>query len=243
MSKLNAMQPGIRLLLLSIGLVAALRPVFGQDTSRQPLTINQQPSTASPPESPRFLLKNGTSSLLDPIAPSFNLAIEYRLAGRFYAHAEGGPLLPVRYFAEPTTDNLHGYRLRGALRYYVRPPQAGAHAAFLELLYTYQETNARIEGDFFRDTPSGTFGQRLWYDFQQQKQGGYLNAGIQQIYPSGFLFETGFGLGALFRDRRYGAVPPDAIFHTNGSFIWKYNQEDLGALMGVMVYVNLGYAF
>ncbi|MCB0553428.1 MAG: hypothetical protein KDD02_07740 [Phaeodactylibacter sp.] len=243
MSKLDGMQRGKRLLLVSMGLIAALSLAVGQDSPGQPSILNSQPLAVTQPESPRFLLKNGTSSLLDPIAPSFNLAIEYRLAGRFYAHAEGGPLLPFRYFAEPTTDNLHGYRLRGALRYYVRPPQAGAHAAFVELLYTYQETKARIEGDFFRDTPSGTFGQRFWYDFQQQKQGGYLNAGIQQIYPNGFLFETGFGLGALFRDRRYGAVPPDAIFHTNGSFIWQYNQEDLGALMGVMVYVNLGYAF
>lgn len=30
---------------------------------------------------PRFMIKNGTTSLLDPLVPSFNLAVEYRWAG------------------------------------------------------------------------------------------------------------------------------------------------------------------
>ncbi|MCB0568452.1 MAG: hypothetical protein KDC66_01750 [Phaeodactylibacter sp.] len=192
---------------------------------------------------PRFMIKNGTTSLLDPLVPSFNLAVEYRWAGRFSTHIEGGPLLPFRYFNEPATEGLKGSRFRGAMRYYLRPPRIGTHAAYLELMYTYQFISARIEGDFWRESSSGAYGQRLWYDFEQKKHAGYLNIGIQQIFASGFLFETGAGLGPFNRSRRYSDIPDDASFHTNGSLFWKYGSQDDGALLGLMLYINLGYAF
>lgn len=233
-----------RSLLAAVALLLIPGGLSAQDAPLQPAEGNEAPAAVEGAAgSPRFLLKNGATSLLDPLAPSFNLALEYRLASRFYGHLEGGPLLPFRYFDEPTTEHLRGARLRAALRYYLRPPRAGAHAAYLELLYAYQYTDARIEGDFLRETPAGSYGQRFSYDFRQRRHAGYLNIGIQQIFAGGFLFETGAGLGPLYRNRRYGGVPADARFHTNGSFIWEYGDKRQESFLSIMLYANLGYAF
>ncbi|MCO6491258.1 MAG: hypothetical protein J5I98_22770 [Phaeodactylibacter sp.] len=204
------------------------------------ITNNQQPISSSP--TPRFSLKNGTLSLLDPFAPSFNIGAEHILLPRLYAHLEAGPLFNLRLFQEPTIDNLRGYRLRGAIRYYLRPPQVGTHAAFIEILYAHQYTDVDIEGDFRRNNDLGRYRQRLWYHMEQRKQGGYFNLGLQQVYAKRFLFEFGAGLGFGHRRSIFSGVPPDASFRTNGGLGWEYDRSPNSPnVAAVQVYINLGY--
>ena len=201
------------------------------------------PDTAGHPSpAPRFSLKNGTFSLFDPFAPSFNLASEHIIAPRLYGHLEGGPLFKLRIFPEPTIDNLKGHRLRGAVRYYLRPPEMGDYAPFIELMYTHQYTDVDIEGDFRRNTPQGRYRQRLSYHMEQREHGGYVNLGLQQVYARGFIFEFGAGLGISRKQADFSGVPPDATFRTNGSLGWEYTQFDNSPnLAAVQVYINLGY--
>ena len=198
------------------------------------------PITAAP--APRFSLKHGPFSLFDPLAPSFNIAAEHILRPRIYGHLEAGPLFNLRLFNEPTISNLKGYRLRGAIRYYLRPIQVGDFAPFLEFLYTHQYTDGDIEGDFRRTTSLGSYRQRITYHMEQRKQGGFVNLGLQQIYAQRFIFEFGAGLGISHRRSNFSGVPPDATFRTNGFLGWEYDRSPTRMdLAAVQFYINLGY--
>ncbi|MCO6478539.1 MAG: hypothetical protein J5I94_18045 [Phaeodactylibacter sp.] len=196
----------------------------------------------SPAAAPRLNLKNGTLSLFDPYAPSFNIAVEHIIRPRLYAHLEGGPLVNLRFFPEPAVDNLKGYRFRGAIRYYLRPNERGDFAPFIELMYAHQYTDADIEGDFSRNNEWGWYRQRLTYHMEQRKHGGFINMGLQQVYAKGFIFEFGAGLGVRNKREDFSGVPPDADFRTNGALGWEYstfgNSPNVAA---VQVYINLGY--
>ncbi|MCB0563950.1 MAG: hypothetical protein KDD01_06195 [Phaeodactylibacter sp.] len=213
--------------------------VSRQTTGNNPtITNSQQPSNAAP----HFSLKNGTLSLFDPFAPSFNIAAEHILRPRVYAQLEAGPLFNLRIFKEPAISNLKGYRLRGAIRYYLRPLQIGDYAPFIELLYTNQYTEADVEGDFRRNTSLGRYRQRITYHMEQRKQGGFLNLGLQQIYAQRFIFEFGAGLGISHKRSAFSEVPADASFRTNGSLGWEYDPSPNGPnVAAVQVYINLGY--
>ena len=217
------------------------------EQSRGELTTNFTPSKAEgnqqlPTPGPRFSLKNGTLSLLDPFAPSFNIGAEHILLPRLYGHLEAGPMFNLRLFQEPTIDNLRGYRLRGAIRYYLRPPRIGTHAGFIEILYTHQYTDVDIEGDFRRNNDLGRYRQRLSYHMEQRKQSVSFNLGLQQIYAKRFLFEFGAGLGISYKRAAFSGVPPDASFRTNGGLGWEYDPSpNSPTVAAVQVYVNLGY--
>jgi len=208
--------------------------------NQQLITNNQQPIT--PSTTPRFSLKNGTLSLFDPYTPSFNIAVEHIMLPRLYGHLEAGPLFNLRLFPQPVIDNLKGYRLRGAVRYYLRPLKIGTHAPFVELMYTQQYTDADIEGDFRRSNALGWYQQRLVYHTERREHGGYINMGLQQAYAGRFIFEFGFGLGISRRRASFSGVPPDAAFSTNGSPGWEYDPAPIVRNMPAgQVYINLGY--
>ena len=207
----------------------------------RPPTANQWRPT--PGLAPRFNLKNGTLSLFDPFAPSFNIAAEHIIRPRLYGQLEAGPLFNLRVFREPAIENLKGYRMRGAIRYYLRPNEIGNYAPFIELMYARQYTDVDIEGDFFRrDNTVGSYRQRITYHMEQHKQGGYINLGIQQAYARRFIFEFGAGLGVSRKQAVFSGVPPDASFRTNGALGWEYTRSSTNAnTAAVQFYINLGY--
>ncbi len=192
---------------------------------------------------PYLQLKNNVSLLMHPRQPGFHLGLEYGFVPRFSVQLEGGPQLRWQQASEPTTDYFRGFRLRPALRYHLSRSQYNNYTTFLELMYEYRHTKAGIEGDFERFTPLGSYQQRLVYDFREQRQSLFLNLGIQQVFPSGFLWEFGAGLGTFSEERRYGGVPPNARFITNGSWIWQYGRLREEEPFAIMAYISLGYRF
>jgi hypothetical protein len=194
---------------------------------------------------PWFIIKNGTTSLLDPIIPTFNVGLEVYLAEDVALYVEGGPALKYRYFYnEPTMNKLNGYRLRAALRYYFEPPVIGDPSFYIELYGSYNRIDANIQGDFVRRSSIGSFQQRLNYDIDRIRSGVYANIGVQAIDLNRFVIETGAGLGMIRREETFGNIPSDASFITNGSNVLRYSSRDIEESWTGMVffYVNLGYA-
>lgn len=194
---------------------------------------------------PKFIIKNGTTSLLDPIIPTFNIGLEGYLAKNIALYLEGGPALKYRYFFnEPTMNKLNGYRLRAALRYYFDPPVIGDPSFYVELYGSYYRIDANIQGDFRRTTSIGSFEQRLDYDMDRVRSGVYTNVGVQAIDLNRFVIEVGTGIGMIKREESYGGVPEDARFSTNGGNIFGYSQFETNENWVGMIffYINLGYA-
>jgi len=195
---------------------------------------------------PRFSIKNGTSSLFDPVIPSFNVGFEKYFDNKLSIYLEGGPSLPYRYFTSyPDFNSLWGYRLRLALRYYFTPPQMDDVFYYVELYGSYYQINANIEGDFSRNTDFGFYRQRFNYDADRNRIGTYVNFGFQSIETGGFLIELGLGAGVIRREDEFSDVPPDADFITNGSNIMQHTSRDFSPDWSgtIFFYINLGFAF
>ena len=189
-----------------------------------------------------FCIKHNLSLLGHLRHPGLHLAVEYAFAPRFSAQLDGGPQFAWRSSSEPTTQSFQGFRLRPALRYYFTEGGYNNYRLFMELLYEYRQTQAGVEGDFQRETPLGSFQQRLVYDFEERRNTFFFNLGIQQASRGGFLWELGGGLGYFFQNSSTGGVPEDARFITNGGWFWRYGpQERFG--YSAMMYFSLGYRF
>lgn len=192
-----------------------------------------------------FIIKNGTTSLIDPIIPSLNVGFEKVFAKQNSFYVEAGPALKFRYFTvDPTFVKLRGYRIRAALRRYFKPPVFGETNFYVELYGSYYQLNATIEGDFWRETNIGNFTQRFNYDMDRNRLGTYFNIGFQPVDVNGLAIEVGGGLGALRRTDKYSGVPADASFRTNGSNIFHYeaNPDEPAWIGTLFFYLNIGLA-
>jgi hypothetical protein len=200
---------------------------------------------------PRLAIKNGTTTLLDPVLPSVNFGLEYYFTDRYSVYLEGGPVLKVRYFTDdPEFNELSGYRIRMALRHFLQPIRMSNKnvAYYVELFGSYYQINGNIAADFRRTTSIGSFSQRLDYELERSRMGGYLNFGFQSISRSGFLLEMGIGAGVLRRANRYGGdIPEDAVFLTNGTNLSFFDYQPFDPepswIASVLFYLNLGFTF
>jgi hypothetical protein len=217
--------------LLTLILLGSIHLVFGQDRL--------------PESGPDLVIKNGTSSLFNPVLSSINLGLEYYIPGGFSIHIEGGPAIKYRLLTtKPDFKRLSGYRLSAAIRKYFRPVSFDHTEYFVEVYGSLFNMDATIAGDFWRRNEFGIYEQRIDYDMDRNRAGIYGNFGFQSIESRGFTIELGMGIGALWMQNRFSGAPDDATFLTNGSLFFEYdNYLEYGNwILAPLIYINMGYA-
>ena len=221
----------IRTSLFILTLLGSLHFVFGQDRV--------------PEIGPDLVIKNGTSSLLNPVLPSVTLGLEYYISNDLSIHVEGGPAINFRFLADkPEFDKTSGYRLNAAIRKYFYPVAFDHTGFFMEGYVSWFTIDATIAGDFRRNNEFGRYVQRLNYNMERNRGGIHGNFGFQSIDRGGFTIELGMGIGALWRQDRYSGVPDDAKIITNGSVYFSYNnlRDDGEWIIAPAFYMKMGYA-
>ncbi|WP_282784917.1 hypothetical protein [Phaeodactylibacter xiamenensis] len=203
--------------------------------------LNAQPEASVP----KLTVKLGALSLIDPVLPSFNLAGEFQISGRWYGQMEAGLILNLEDQVDGLrTGDKSGFRLRPAVRFYY---QEQRNRYFLEFLLVYRQVSMDIDGEFWIAPPNELSYNRLVnYSVDSRKLSAFLNVGLfDHSFNERLLVELGMGLGLTGQDNSfsnipdYGSLRRTSIF--SGAFDPDYAINTADIRVTGMLYLNIGY--
>lgn len=191
------------------------KPLFLLSIWLAPFVLNAQESS-----SPGWIFKLSPLVALHPYTPAIDIAVERRIAGNWYAELNLGRMVNLGYADNPVLSDVDGNRVQFGPRYYLSAPASRRYVHYFQLYGLLHDTDAYIEGDFCRFDCA--FVQRLDYRRTERRRAVIAAYGGSLSFGKRWIFEFDAGLGYAQRVIRFGDIPPDASFNTNGSLIWHY---------------------
>lgn len=217
--------PYLPLLLFLLGAL----PLLGQSTEQ------------AEEEEIKVMLRHSLIHWLDPLLPSAQVGIDYRLAPKLYLRHEVGYFFDMGYEEPNALLGLHGLRFRTALRKYRRTALPSRRSTYLEWNLDYRYIDMEVAGDFWRD--NFNFQQRINYRVWQNSLTANFQVGQSRAIGQHWRIDLGIGLGVRVNHRKFSAVPEDANFSTNGQLsAWNYDfRNGYSFGMSMPIVVAIGY--
>jgi hypothetical protein len=195
-------------------------------------------SQTSETKTPKLIVKFCPLSLMDPLIPSANLAVEFQFNERLGLHLEGGAILNYSLL-EYTDHQIRGFRFRPSIRFYniLNDPDF-----FLEILAVTRFAWVDAKGDFSVTSPDGnSYFRRYDYSISHQRYSLLANVGGRAWLGDGFLIDYAFGFGLSLRMEGEGNYPEGASLQRNNlPFAWGTNGLEDRYVPEITFYLNFG---
>jgi hypothetical protein len=161
---------------------------------------------------------------LDPSVPGPHISYLHALSrDREYLRVELGYLMDLNYQEALEVRELSGLRARTTWRKYRYPLSTQGSVRFRELSLSYRYLDMALAGDFWRS--DFQYQERLTYRLRQHNLSLSYIVGQSLLLAPGLRLDVGIGVGGRLRLPLPGKIPDDAVFDTNGYFLWFYDDS------------------
>lgn len=189
----------------------------------------------------RGMIRHSLVHWLDPIMPSAQFGVDYRIGYRQYLRHDVGYIFDIGYDEPIALEGISGLRFRTAYRKYYQAAWLKRRLTYLEFNLDYRYLDASIAGDFWRDNFS--YQQRINYSMWQHSISANIQFGISRTISDQWRFDLGIGAGIRLNHRTFSDVPDDARFSTDGEiWVWDYGvREDFSFGLSMPLVIAIGY--